>query len=241
MSISVIIPAYNEESFLPTLLSSLHHALRCLHDKRPGYPVEIIVVDNCSTDRTAEVAISYSANVVLEEKRNVSAVRNRGAREAKGEYILFIDSDYRVRGDFFDEIVTAFESCNAIVAMGVKVSIEKNDLDPIQRNLANFALLLLRYIKNMSFGIFAFRKSYFEHLGGFDEQFYAYEDVEMHDLVKYDLHRSIDRKYKILHHVQVYTSARGFYRGKMISTYIKMFLSRKSRKNPGLCAYWYEH
>src|SRR6266536_2307495 len=162
MSLSIIIPAYNEDKLLPTLLSSILHSIRNLHDVYPEYPVEIIVVDNNSTDRTSEVARNYQAKVVLEDKRNVSAARNRGAKIASSDYLVFIDADYRVEGNFLREIIRKFENHPTIVALGVSVVVEENDLDPIRRSIADFALYLLRMIKKMSFGVFVFRRFYFE-------------------------------------------------------------------------------
>lgn len=239
MSLSIVIPAYNEEKLLTSLLSSIRHSIQTLHDSYPEYPIEIIVVDNNSTDRTPEVARSYQAKVVLEEKRNVSAARNRGAKIASGDYVVFIDADYRVEGNFFREIIRKFEECPTVVALGVRVVVEENDLDPIRRVIADFALFLLRIIKKMSFGVFVFRRFYFEHLGGFNEEFFAYEDVELHEAVKRDL-RKKQQCYSILPHVRVHASGRGFHRGNMIPTYTRMFLSRQSRKNPVLCGYWYD-
>ncbi len=239
MSLSIIIPAYNEEKLLPSLLSSILHSLRTLHDEYPEYPVEIIVVDNNSTDRTSEVARNYQAKVILEERRNISVARNRGAKIARSDYLVFIDADYRVEGNFLREIIRKFENCPTVVALGVRVVVEENDLDPIRRSIADFALNLLRIIKKMAFGIFAFRRLYFEHIEGFNEEFFAYEDVDLHETVKRDLKKK-QQSYIIMPHVRVHASGRGFHRGNMISTYMRMFLSRKSRKNPILCGYWYE-
>jgi glycosyltransferase involved in cell wall biosynthesis len=239
MSLSIIIPAYNEEKLLPSLLSSILHSIRTLHDAYPEYPVEIIVIDNSSTDRTPEIALSYHAKVVLEEKRNVSAARNRGAKIASTDYLVFIDADYRVEGNFLREIIRKFEKSQTVVALGVRVVVEENDLDLIRRSIADFALYLLWIIKKMSFGVFAFRRLYFEHIGGFNEEFFAYEDVELHETVKRDLKKQ-QQSYVILPHVRVHASGRGFHRGNMIPAYLRMYLSRESRKNPVLCGYWYE-
>ena len=100
MSLSVVIPAYNEEKYLPKLLESLERANRQLQTQRPGYPVEVIVVDNCSTDRTVDVAMKYQATVVGEKKRNIAAVRNRGVAVSNGKFLILIDADYRVENNF---------------------------------------------------------------------------------------------------------------------------------------------
>src|SRR5688572_21460895 len=86
--ISFIIPAYNEELLLGRTLRALDDAARGL-----GEPFEIIVVDDASTDRTADVAREHGARVVSVNRRQIAATRNAGAREASGELLFFIDAD----------------------------------------------------------------------------------------------------------------------------------------------------
>ena len=76
-SISFIIPAYNEERLLGQTLSAIDQAARAL-----GEPVEVIVVDDASTDRTAAIAQEHWARVVSVKCRQIAATRNAGAREA---------------------------------------------------------------------------------------------------------------------------------------------------------------
>ena len=84
--VSVVVPAHNEESFLPLCLSSLQQ-----QDYTGNY--EIIVVDNASTDGTAEIATSFGARVVYEAKQSPAWARQRGLLAAKGEIVAFIDAD----------------------------------------------------------------------------------------------------------------------------------------------------
>src|SRR5438128_6576510 len=102
MKFSIIIPAYNEERYLPRLLESIDIA-------RSNYSgghdtVEVIVADNCSTDRSAEVAAHHGARVVPVAKRRIAAARNGGARAAAGEILCFIDADSAVHPQTFDAI-----------------------------------------------------------------------------------------------------------------------------------------
>ncbi|NCI45537.1 glycosyltransferase family 2 protein [Sediminibacterium soli] len=84
--VSVVIPAYNEESnIVKTLLS--------LASNTTGRSVEIIVVDNNSKDRTAELIRTCGVGYVLETEQGITPARNRGLREAKGKYILNADAD----------------------------------------------------------------------------------------------------------------------------------------------------
>lgn len=86
MKLSIIIPAYNAEAYLPQCLDSI------LAQERQG--CEVIVVDDGSTDGTAALLERYpDVKVVHQENRGMSTARNRGLDEARGEYILFVDSD----------------------------------------------------------------------------------------------------------------------------------------------------
>src|SRR5258707_6468873 len=102
MKFSVIIPAYNEAEYLPRLLDSIEVA----KSNYNGGPenVEVIVADNCSTDRTAEVAANQGARVVTVAKRRIAAARNGGARVATGEILCFIDADSALHSQTFDAI-----------------------------------------------------------------------------------------------------------------------------------------
>lgn len=86
MKLSIIIPAYNAEAYLPQCLDSI------LAQEHQG--CEVIVVDDGSTDGTAALLERYpDVKVVHQENRGMSTARNRGLDEARGEYILFVDSD----------------------------------------------------------------------------------------------------------------------------------------------------
>ena len=82
---SVIIPAYNEEKFLPKTLDALVLARKELST----FSGECIVVDNQSNDNTALVAKEYGCRVVTESVRQISKVRNTGAKNARGKIFYF--------------------------------------------------------------------------------------------------------------------------------------------------------
>ena len=102
MVISVVIPAFNEELYLPATLSKLQDATSTC-----GCSVELIVVDNGSTDRTAAVALSFGAQVVHEPVHNIARVRNAGAAVAHGDVLAFVDADTTVPPHFLDRLADA--------------------------------------------------------------------------------------------------------------------------------------
>ena len=97
---SLIIPAYNEESYLPALLNSVHTARACYAGGSNA--IEVVVVDNESTDSTADLARSRGCRVVRENRRIIAAVRNAGARNASGPVLVFVDADNIMHPDTFN-------------------------------------------------------------------------------------------------------------------------------------------
>ena len=98
MTISVIVPAYNEEVYLPATLESITSAAEGLRTI-PDVCVEILVVDNNSQaskthrDATAAVALRLGAKVVREPEQGISRSRNTGASHAEGDVLVFVDAD----------------------------------------------------------------------------------------------------------------------------------------------------
>src|SRR6516225_8721323 len=81
--ISFIIPAYNEELVLGRTLGALNQAARA-----SGQPFEVVLVDDASTDRTADVARQHGARVVSVNHRQIAATRNAGVKESVGEMLI---------------------------------------------------------------------------------------------------------------------------------------------------------
>jgi len=109
--ISVVIPAYNEEKQLPLCLGSLTKQ-RCV------FPYEIIVVDNASTDRTAEIAEEFGVRVIHEPRKGVSAARQAGFEAARAEIIASTDADCIVPSDWLSRIRDIFDENPRLAAVG---------------------------------------------------------------------------------------------------------------------------
>jgi glycosyltransferase involved in cell wall biosynthesis len=97
--LSIIVPTYNEEDFLPRLLASI--------EAQDFIDREVIVADNRSRDRTRAIARARGARVVPGGTPAVG--RNRGAREARGEYLMFLDADVVLPEGFLTRIVHRFD------------------------------------------------------------------------------------------------------------------------------------
>lgn len=100
MLVSVVVPAYNEENYVGKCLEALAAQVH------PGFDLEIIVVDNGSTDRTADVARLYGARVVDQPRRGVAHARQAGFEAARGEIIASTDADSAPPPDWLHSLVT---------------------------------------------------------------------------------------------------------------------------------------
>ncbi len=90
--LSFVVPAHNEEHELPETLRAIHRAADAAKET-----YELIVVDDASTDATAAIARQFGARVVPVNRRQIAAVRNAGARVARGEILFFVDADTRIK------------------------------------------------------------------------------------------------------------------------------------------------
>src|SRR3954468_6813980 len=91
MKVSIVVPAYNEEKMLPRSLNAIRQATRAFTEI--GWESKIVVCDNNSTDRTAQIAAENGAEVVFEPINQIARARNRGAAGACGEWLIFVDAD----------------------------------------------------------------------------------------------------------------------------------------------------
>ena len=177
--VSVVIPVKNGEATIGACLRSI---------RRSYYRnLEVIVVDDHSTDRTAEIARSYNAAVVAADERSggANAARNRGAGEAKGEIVVFIDSDVVVSRETILGIVERLEEEYLDAVVGIYTARHRND-----SLFSQYKNLWIRYsylksspeIDWMFGAISGIRKKAFEAIGGFNVDLIAQhgnDDLEL--------------------------------------------------------------
>ena len=137
MILSIIIPTYNEEEYLPILLDSIK--------KQKFDDYEIIIADAHSTDRTREIAEEYGCIVVDGGMPGVG--RNRGAEVAKGEYLLFLDSDLKLTDDYLRDVIYEFQMERLGIAITQMKALSKKSEDQILHNLANYFMIGVEKIK----------------------------------------------------------------------------------------------
>jgi glycosyltransferase involved in cell wall biosynthesis len=169
--ISCIIPAYNEEFLLPRTLSALHEAAQAT-----GEPYEIVVADDDSSDRTAQVASEAGARVVSVANRQIAATRNAGARAAGGEIFVFVDADTIVN----PAVIRAALQAVRDGAVGGGCDLRFDGRLPLWGTLMVSAFRPLYRVGRLASGSFLFcTRSAFEAVGGFDEGLFAAEEAAM--------------------------------------------------------------
>ena len=146
-----------------------------------GEPYEIIVVDDASTDRTAEIASEHGARVVAVNVRQIAAARNAGARDARGQLFVFVDADTLVPGTVLRQAVGAWR--DGAVGGGAMAAFDQGT-PRWGVAMISVTCAFMRMVR-WAAGCFVFaRRDAFERVGGFDERFYASEEIHFSRAIK---------------------------------------------------------
>jgi glycosyltransferase involved in cell wall biosynthesis len=177
LSISVIIPVFNEEKYIKKCLDSIKG--------QTVAPKEIILVDSRSGDRTREIAVPYADRIIETEKGSIGRSRNIGAGVSCGDIFLFVDADMLLGKDFIEKTIEFFKYNRDTGAVsGVFRPIQEENsfihrfiVDILINGVAKFSLLIKK--PHITGGAFAFRREVFRKAGGFDESLQTAEDTEI--------------------------------------------------------------
>jgi len=167
--VSVVIPAFNEATHIVGCVQALRQAFNGI-----SFSLEIIVVDNGSTDDTARLASKVANKVVRTGKRSISAARNLGALEAKHNIIGFIDADVVVTAEWAEQLASRYRRLQKtpLFIAGYQYSVGDN-CGWIEKNW--FANLKERYFAG---GNLITTKQLIGKIGGFDETLMTGEDYD---------------------------------------------------------------
>jgi O-antigen biosynthesis protein len=175
--VSVIVPVLNGERTIKDCVVSL------LRTHYPPERREILVVDNGSTDRTAEIVQAYPVTLLREENRGVAAARNRGIEASRGEVLAFTDADCVVTSGWLRELVGGFEDATTAGVAGDNIPAYL-PVTPAERYAARVGSHTSRTRLNSPLSPFvdtanvAFRHEVFQRIGFFDTRFPAMEDID---------------------------------------------------------------
>ena len=166
---SFIVPAHNEEFELSSTLAAIRSAASSVTQ-----PYEIIVVDDASTDATPQIASEAGAKVVRINRRQIAASRNAGGRAALGEYLFFVDADTRINRAHVSGGIAALEAGCA----GGSARVNMDGVIPIWGRMLLLGFSSVYFGLNLGAGAFLFTtRRNFDAVGGFDEQYFAGEEV----------------------------------------------------------------
>ena len=174
--ISFIVPAYNEERLLGATLHAIKTVAAALAE-----PSELIVVDDGSTDRTADIAREHGAQVVSVAYRQIAATRNAGARAAQGDVFIFVDADTLVHEALLRLALQALREG----AVGGGTVLRFDGVMPLYARVMVPLVLKLLQVSRMAAGCFIFcTRTAFEAVGGFDETYFAAEELGLSQALK---------------------------------------------------------
>ena len=200
MKISVVIPAHNEEKYIGKCLSSINEQL-IPHDME----IEIITVLNRCTDKTEEIAKAHGAVTILDNSKNLSAIKNTGVAHATAEWVITIDADSWMSKGVMSEVYHFIKSPHCLGG-GIRIKPERLSAGIV----VGYGMMLTpAYILGLSFGMYWFRKDDFDAIGGFDKKRHIAEDVDfLRRLKRYG--RKSGRRHTIISRESITTSCRKF-------------------------------
>jgi glycosyltransferase involved in cell wall biosynthesis len=165
---ALIVPAWNEEAVIAQTVGQLRTVAEEL-----GRPYELVVVDDASSDRTAELAEAAGARVVRVEKRQIAAVRNAGAAATTAPWLVFVDADTWLPETVLRNALLELDA--GAVGGGSRVSFDGRG-HPLAEGFFE-VFKVLWYSQELAAGCFLFaRRDAFEAAGGFDERWFAGEE-----------------------------------------------------------------
>jgi uncharacterized protein (TIGR00661 family) len=194
MKLSIIIPTYNEEEYLPYLLESI---------KRQDFTdYEVIIADAQSEDRTREIAHKYGCKII--DGGMPSVGRNRGAEIAQGEFLLFLDADVILTKGYLTSALQEFIEGGMGISITQILPLSDKTFDIVSHDFANFFMRNVESIKPHGAGCYGIltHKKLHEIVGGFDENLDFGEDTDYIEKIGYI------SSFKVLRNPRLFVSTR---------------------------------
>ena len=174
-SISIIIPAYNVADTIEECLSAL------LDQTVPRQQYEIVVINDGSTDRTEEIARKYDVRLVSQSNQGRAAAKNTGIREARGEFLLFIDADCVATRNWIEAITAPLANEEIVGVAGTLRTWQKGiaaRFTQIEYEDKYKRMGSRKYVDIVDTASAAYRKQVFEENGTFDSTLRWAEDTD---------------------------------------------------------------
>jgi len=171
VKLSIIIPAYNEEKCLPATLAAI--------DDARVDDMDVIVVDNESTDTTRAIATEHGATIVDEREHNIGKVRNTGAANTDADVLVFLDADTIVRPGMFEKIREVMNDPRC-VGGAAEVIYEPIKGRPLVQFFMKLWPILGRFTRIRGGALQFCRAELFRELNGYDATIWVGEDIDFH-------------------------------------------------------------
>ncbi len=238
MHLSIVIPAFNEARLIERSLQSVAASIAV--NPQSGFTSEIIVVDNNSTDNTAELARQSGARVVFEPINQIGRARNAGAAHATGDWLLFLDADSLLSPGLLADILRLINS-GKYVGCGSTLRMD---------GLPWWANMTLRFWTTISVlcrwaagALVVCRRDAFQEVGGFDQELYALDEIRLSKQLK-QWGRRHGLQFTILTRHPLETSSRkvSLYSGREIAAQIVriFFLRKRTLHDKKHLSVWYD-
>jgi cellulose synthase/poly-beta-1,6-N-acetylglucosamine synthase-like glycosyltransferase len=237
MKISVVVPAFNEERLLGETLAQIRTAAEVFVGR--GWDWELIVCDNNSTDRTAEIAREAGVTVVFEPVNQIARARNSGAAAATGDWLVFVDADSHPGVELFADMAKEIQSGSCFAGGATICWDRKNFLTALMMPILNVGFRWRRFLH----GPFMFIESAtFRKLGGFSLETFCGEDWELGQRLQ-KLAKETGRRFVILHRHPILTSARQLKEHSPLASfkmlYYILFVPRRIKTSREKARRWY--
>lgn len=237
VKISIVVPAFNEEQLLGESLAQIKQAAAAF-EKR-GWSTEMVVCDNNSTDRTAQIAREAGAMVVFEPVNQIARARNRGAAAATGDWLVFVDADSHPSAELFADVAEQIVS-GKCVGGGSTVKLDGNH--PLANSMSKLWNSISRIMK-LPAGSFIFcNTEAFRKIDGFSQELFAAEELDLGKRLK-KLARETGKRVVILSKHPLITSARKlrlYSLGEHLRLLFRVSRNRRTLTSREACHLWYD-
>jgi glycosyltransferase involved in cell wall biosynthesis len=238
MKVSIIVPAFNEERLLDESLRHIQIAAAAFAERT--WTTELIVCDNNSTDRTADIARAAGARVVFEPVNQIARARNSGAAAATGDWLIFVDADSHPSRELFADVAVAIESGGVLAGGATLRMTTKHRGARFANRVWN---TISRTLKLMAGSFIFVEAAAFREISGFSHQLYAGEELDLTQRLK-PIARRQQKRIVILHHHPLLTSARKveLYRHReLLGFFLRAtFRHRRTLSSREACSPWYD-
>jgi glycosyltransferase involved in cell wall biosynthesis len=226
---SVIIPAYNSESTMESCLNAL------VRQSLDPDDYEVIVIDDGSTDGTADIIKGFPVKYIRQPNNGPATARNHGAREARGEIILFTDSDCAPSFTWVEEMARPFQDSTVSAVKGAYRTSQKSFAARFAQVEFEERFEILKRAESIDMVdtySAAFRRDVFWGAGGFDESFPVAnnEDTDLSYKLSAEGHRMVFNPDAIVHHLSHPDTLREYARRKFWRGYWRMVVYKRFPK-----------